>query len=873
MPANGAFSNADNTLCVDLFMSFDVSGQLGSSNLVFSYDPNGLSSPTLEAQGGIDPMLFFPALITEHSAGKGSINLELRDVNQGMEIPGGNDSTYLVTVCFEVTDPSGDHNLDWYVESTRGTVLYLADERTRMFAGQLKPFVAPAIAPTPDPDPDPTPGGGATGLIGFVSKFSTPTDGDQTVINELLDLGHTVEVLASRSTTAADAAGMDVIYISSSVNSNDIGTRYRDLAIPVIVCEAPLLDDMKMTGGNGHFGNQNDLVAIELEDPTHPIAAGLPGGTLTMYSTPGGGTWGSPSADAASIASWPGNDSRKVVFAYETGQSMVGLTAPARRVGLFLHDDGLANSTAEARTLLANAICWAMGGCGAPALAVGNPYGGTAWPVPGVIQAEDFDEGGQGEAYDDRNTINSGGEYRNEGVDIELTEGGGYDVGWIKTNEWMQYTINVEAAGDYQFAFRVAARSSQGRIRIDVDSQEVASGIIFPPTGGWQTWSTVYAGPIALEAGPQVMRISIDAGGFNFDQMEVTPLSGSGPLQTETITLSPIHDAYMQGTNGYNQGILRAEHNIRTSYLRFDLSQIQGNILDASLKLTCVSDPGNGPMTVHLGDQSEWTEDNLTTNNRPVMLDNLATRTGSYNRDQEYVWELGAMANLDVLNLVVDHESGDDVAFAAKEYSTPGLRPQLVLTVERSVPTGAPEVEWLEVEASEEVNEVQINWWVSREVEIDLYQLERSIDGVSYQQVGVVSSQGNTNSPRMYNIVDSNPLPQHKFYRIRAFGANGYSDQSEVIRLDQMTEVLAFNVFPTPLEADQLLNIELEVQQTGPVAIGVFNYQGALVMGETTSITQTTQVLGLDINALQPGLYIVSVMGQGWAKSERFQVQ
>ena len=30
---------------------------------------------------------------------------------------------------------------------------------------------------------------------------------------------------------------------------------------------------------------------------------------------------------------------------------------------------------------------------------VETPYGGTAWPVPGIIQAENFDNGGQGVAY------------------------------------------------------------------------------------------------------------------------------------------------------------------------------------------------------------------------------------------------------------------------------------------------------------------------------------------------------------------------------------------------------------------------------------------------------------------------------------------
>ena len=72
-------------------------------------------------------------------------------------------------------------------------------------------------------------------------------------------------------------------------------------------------------------------------------------------------------------------------------------------------------------------------------------YGGTAWLVPGSIQAEDFDIGGEGVAYHDTDAVNSGGVYRSTGVDVQATgdSGGGYNVGWVKAGEWLTYTVNV----------------------------------------------------------------------------------------------------------------------------------------------------------------------------------------------------------------------------------------------------------------------------------------------------------------------------------------------------------------------------------------------------------------------------------------------
>lgn len=36
---------------------------------------------------------------------------------------------------------------------------------------------------------------------------------------------------------------------------------------------------------------------------------------------------------------------------------------------------------------------------------MGTPFGGKPWPIPGLIQAENFDEGPEGVAYHDTDTL------------------------------------------------------------------------------------------------------------------------------------------------------------------------------------------------------------------------------------------------------------------------------------------------------------------------------------------------------------------------------------------------------------------------------------------------------------------------------------
>ena len=48
------------------------------------------------------------------------------------------------------------------------------------------------------------------------------------------------------------------------------------------------------------------------------------------------------------------------------------------------------------------------------------PFGGTPTMVPGLVEAENFDDGGNGVGYHDTTAGNAGGQYRAGDVDIEV---------------------------------------------------------------------------------------------------------------------------------------------------------------------------------------------------------------------------------------------------------------------------------------------------------------------------------------------------------------------------------------------------------------------------------------------------------------------
>ena len=161
-----------------------------------------------------------------------------------------------------------------------------------------------------------------------------------------------------------------------------------------------------------------------------------------------------------------------------------------------------------------------------------TPYGGTPAALPGTVQAEDFDNGGAGVAYHDLSPSNQGGQYRVNGVDVDIETssdtGGGFNLGSVRAGEWLKYTVNVGAAGPYDIELRVASSGVGGTFHIEVDGVDKTGPLVVPYTGGWQSWSTLRTSGVSLSAGTQVWRVVMDANGATggigkFNWFRVTP--------------------------------------------------------------------------------------------------------------------------------------------------------------------------------------------------------------------------------------------------------------------------------------------------------------------------------------------------------------
>ncbi|WP_250464842.1 carbohydrate-binding protein [Microbulbifer litoralis] len=122
-------------------------------------------------------------------------------------------------------------------------------------------------------------------------------------------------------------------------------------------------------------------------------------------------------------------------------------------------------------------------------------------------------------------TIQAESYFSSAGVDLENTTdaGGGQNVGWIDTGDWMAYnSITFPETGNYTVEYRVASQDGGGRVSLDLDGGTTVLGeLALPATGGWQNWVTV-SHTVHIPAGTYNLGLYAQTGGWNLNWIRIS---------------------------------------------------------------------------------------------------------------------------------------------------------------------------------------------------------------------------------------------------------------------------------------------------------------------------------------------------------------
>ncbi len=205
---------------------------------------------------------------------------------------------------------------------------------------------------------------GAASRVALIGVSLPPTAADAAIAHELEHLGYDVTVYddepANRPPAAQIAANSDLVIVSSTITSANVGGQFRTQPVPMIFWENALLQNNRESLTDG--GNVVSATHINIINNVHPITQGLAAGPRQVFSTAANMSvaTGNAGPGTLTLARRNGSLDGAIVVA-EAGATVAGgYVTPARRVFLFFEDASWQTATSDAKALLGRAVCWAL---------------------------------------------------------------------------------------------------------------------------------------------------------------------------------------------------------------------------------------------------------------------------------------------------------------------------------------------------------------------------------------------------------------------------------------------------------------------------------------------------------------------------------
>jgi len=186
-----------------------------------------------------------------------------------------------------------------------------------------------------------------------------------------------------------------------------------------------------------------------------------------------------------------------------------------------------------------------------------QPFGGKAWAIPGKIEMENFDEPGYGagnDSYadndsDDHGAESNGGKSYREGTGVDIyKKATGYVVGYNQTDEWLEYTVDVAAEGDYTMFAAVASANATSSFKLSIDGDDITESIAVPKNDGeenYDDYSKVKAN-VKLPAGKHILRFTVTGDWMDIDYIQFAKGKDAKDPDESTIAL---HKGLKLGTS------------------------------------------------------------------------------------------------------------------------------------------------------------------------------------------------------------------------------------------------------------------------------------------------------------------------------------
>ena len=165
-------------------------------------------------------------------------------------------------------------------------------------------------------------------------------------------------------------------------------------------------------------------------------------------------------------------------------------------------------------------------------------------------------------------------------------------------------------------------------------------------------------------------------------------------------------------------------------------------------------------------------------------------------------------------------------------------------------------------------SETVLNWVTFNESNSAYFEIEKSANGVEWQNAGKLSAAGNSSVLKQYTYRDF--AGGNLFYRVKQVDMDATATYSKIVRSNCNTSTTIVSVYPIP--ANNILNIAIKLAAKTDVIISMMDITGREVRRSIKSLQQGENQFQMNTQGMPGGQYLLRMEGNGINKTVKVTI-
>ncbi len=167
------------------------------------------------------------------------------------------------------------------------------------------------------------------------------------------------------------------------------------------------------------------------------------------------------------------------------------------------------------------------------------------------------------------------------------------------------------------------------------------------------------------------------------------------------------------------------------------------------------------------------------------------------------------------------------------------------------------ELSMFEADYIKEKKSVDLRWETVSEISNDYFTIEKTIDGYTYEVIGIVDGNGNSQMVNTYDLKDERPTKGTSYYRLAQTDFDGTTTYSKIVPVFIEASFGDLSVVPNPVTSNSKLSYTSDYASEATVKI--LDLAGKLIETITVESEKGSNFIELNTSTLNDGIYFVTI--------------